>query len=154
MVVVEDVKVWVNSVEYEDLLKNICEKIQIKVNHGSQPDIVWQLDVKKLNLAGLNINDISVVAKSYDLVAGYVKEKLRSSEINPDEQEGGDPEDDDEDDDVEVHPFYKSFLNLYLIELHFLKFNPAGLEGYLKSIRIPFAKKYAAQISKIYQKLT
>ncbi|MBA1190297.1 hypothetical protein G7Z99_14765 [Pseudomonas entomophila] len=153
MVVVEDVKAWVNSVEYDDLLKNVCKKLQVKVNHESQPNVVWQLDVKKLNLAELNIDDISVVAKGYELVAEYVKKKLISSETNPDEQEGGDPED-DEDDDVEVHAFYKSFLNLYLIELHFLKFNPAGLENYLKLIRIPFAKKYAAQISKIYRELT
>lgn len=152
MVVVEDVKAWVNSVAYDDLLENIYEKLQITVNPESQPDVVWQLDVKKFNLAELNIDDISVVAKSNELVVGYVKEKLRSSEINPNEQEGGDPE--DEDDDIEVHAFYKSFLNLYLIELHFLKFNPAGLEKYLKLIRIPFAKKYAAQISKIYRKLT
>ena len=152
MVVVEDVKAWVNSVEYDGLLKNVCEKLQIKVNHESQPDVIWQLDVKKLNLAELNIEDISAVAKSYELVAEYVRKKLISSEINPDEQEGGDP--DDEDDDVEVHAFYKSFLNLYLIELHFLKFNPSGLENYLKLIRIPFAKKYSSQIIKIYRELT
>lgn len=160
MVVVEDVKAWVNSVAYDDLLKNVCETLQIKVNPESPPDVVWQLDVKKLNLADLNIDDISVVAKSYELVAGYVKGKLGSSEINPDEQEGGDPEGEDEEEeeeeeeDIEVHAFYKSFLNLYLIELHFLKVNPAGLERYLKLIRIPFAKKYAAQISKIYRELT
>jgi hypothetical protein len=157
MVVVEDVKAWVNSVEYENLLRSVCEKLQVNVNRESQPDVIWQLDIKKLNVAELDIDDISVVAENHELVAGYVKEKLRSSEINPDEQEGGDSDDDDDDDDddeVEVHAFYKNFLNLYLIELHILKFDPVGLERYLKLIRIPFAKKYAAQISKIYRGLT
>lgn len=153
MVVVEDVKAWVNSVEYENLLRSVCEKLKINVNRESQPDVIWQLDIKKLNVAELDIDDISVVAENHELVAGYVKEKLRSSEINSDEQEGGDSDDDD-DDEVEVHAFYKNFLNLYLIELHILKFDPVGLERYLKLIRIPFAKKYAAQISKIYRGLT
>ncbi|WP_144936391.1 hypothetical protein [Pseudomonas alabamensis] len=152
MVVVEDVKAWVNSVEYENLLRSVCEKLQVDVNRESQPDVIWQLDIKKLNLAELDIDDISAVAENHELVAGYVKEKLGSSEINSDEQEGGDSEDDD--DEVEVHAFYKNFLNLYLIELHILKFDPVGLERYLKLIRIPFAKKYAAQISKIYRELT
>lgn len=152
MVVVEDVKAWVNSVEYENLLRSVCEKLQVDVNCESQPDVIWQLDIKKLNLAELDIDDISAVAENHELVAGYVKEKLGSSEINSDEQEGGDSEDDD--DEVEVHAFYKNFLNLYLIELHILEFDPVGLERYLKLIRIPFAKKYAAQISKIYRELT
>jgi len=151
MVIVEDVKAWVNSVEYENLLRSVCEKLQVDVNCESQPDVIWQLDIKKLNLAELDIDDISAVAENHELVAGYVKEKLGSSEINSDEQEGGDSEDDDE---VEVHAFYKNFLNLYLIELHILEFDPVGLERYLKLIRIPFAKKYAAQISKIYRELT
>jgi len=152
MVVVEDVKAWVNSVEYENLLRSVCEKLQVNVNRESQPNVIWQLDIKKLNLAELDIDDISAVAENHELVAGYVKEKLGSSEINSDEQEGGDSEDDD--DEVEVHAFYKNFLNLYLIELHILEFDPVGLERYLKLIRIPFAKKYAAQISKIYRELT
>lgn len=52
---------------------------------------------------------------------------------------------------LKTHAFYQNFLNIYLIELHFLESDPAGLEEYLKAIRIPGAVKYASQIEKIYK---
>ncbi|MNN72854.1 hypothetical protein D3C81_1889250 [compost metagenome] len=79
----------------------------------------------------------------------YVSAKLQALGGSADEQEGRNPEDED-DVVIKAHPFYPNFLNIYLIELHFLRFNPSGLESYLKAVRIPGAKKYAAQLSRMY----
>jgi len=71
----------------------------------------------------------------------------------PDEQEGKNSEDED-DVVMETHAFYQGFLNIYLIELYFLSFDSDALEGYLKSIRIPGVKKYAAQLKGIYKAIS
>lgn len=112
-----------------------------------------QFDVDSLRLSELEITQISNVAANTELVCRYVREKLKSLEGTEDEQEGKHPEDED-DIDIEEGPFFRNFLNSYLIELHFLMFNPKGLEPYLKVTRMPKAKKYAKLLSDAYGRIS
>ncbi|PHN31629.1 hypothetical protein AO242_15000 [Pseudomonas sp. ICMP 561] len=68
------------------------------------------------------------------------------------QQEGKHSEDED-DVLLETLPFYKNFLNIYLIELHLLKTKPEMLDSYLKKIRIPNAKQYAKQLRSVYESI-
>ena len=152
MATIEDVKSWVGSNRYENLLRYVVAKLSLKVSDDPLPDVVLQFDAKKLSLAMLDVNMLLDVAADCELVCRYVKEKLAGLEIDTDEREGKNIEDED---DVleERHAFYINFLNICLIELHFLKFNSEGLEEYLKAIRIPSSRKYSVKIGKIYKQI-
>lgn len=79
-------------------------------------------------------------------------EKLKPLSGSSREEEGKHPEDEDSV-LIEEKGFYKNFINLYFVELYFLRFDQVGLEGYLKATRVPGAKKYAAQLKALYSKL-
>ncbi|MEN5305844.1 hypothetical protein [Pseudomonas sp. TWI628] len=153
MVDVEDIRAWINGKVYMDLLSAVVGKLRLRVNSDPVPDVVLQLDANKLNLARLEPAALVAVAQDADLICRYIAEKLKLLSGVPDEQEGKSPEDED-DVVLETHPFYQNFLNLYLIELHFLSFDLDALEGYLKSIRIPGVKKYLAQLQVIYGRVS
>jgi hypothetical protein len=146
MIKVEEVSNWVNSKEYRCLLNCLVEKLGLQINDDAVPDILLQFDVDSLSLSRLEVTQISNIAGKTELVCNYVREKLKSLEGTEDEQEGMHPEN-EKSVVIEELPFYKNFLNAYLIELHFLIFHPHGLEPYLKSTRIPKAKKYAKLLS-------
>ncbi|MFJ4054299.1 hypothetical protein ACIPZC_12710 [Pseudomonas sp. NPDC089743] len=153
MVAAEDVRAWINSTVYASLLDTVVENLNLSVNSDPVPDTVLQLDANKLNLAKLEPSALIAVAQDADLACRYIAEKLNAFSEVPDEQEGKSPDDED-DVIIETHAFYQNFLNLYLIELHFLRFNSSDLEDYLKSIRIPGAKKYSAQLKGMYKSIS
>lgn len=149
MVSVENVRAWVEADVYLSLLEDVAGSLRLPVNSDAIPDVVLQHDANKFNAAGLEPADLGAIASNVDLIRKYVGAKLQALGGSADEQEGRNPEDED-DLVLETHPFYRNFLNIYLIELHFLIFNPSGLESYLKAIRMPGAKKYTAQLTKMY----
>lgn len=153
MVVAEDVRAWINSNVYVDLLRLVVEQLKLSVNFDPVPDVVLQLDANKLNLAKLEPAALVAVAENSGLAFRYIARKLKLLSELPDEQEGKSSEDED-DVVMETHAFYQGFLNIYLIELYFLSFDSDALEGYLKSIRIPGVKKYAAQLKGIYKAIS
>lgn len=150
MVDIGSVRAWVCGDVYEGLLEVVSKALHLAVNGDVTPDIVLQHDANKLNAAKLKIDDLIAVARDGEIVCNYVKSKLQGLDALADEQEGKSVEDED-DVVIKTHPFYSNFLNIYLIELHFLKSNPAELEAYLKSIRIPGGKKYSEQLHKMYK---
>lgn len=153
MVSADNVRNWVDADLYMDLLGDVAGALRLPINAGVIPDVIFQHDANKFNAANLEPADLNVLASDIELVRKYVGAKLKLLGESAEEQEGRGPEDED-DVVLEVHPFYKNFLNIYLIELHFLRFNPDGLERYLKAVRIPGAKKYAVQISKMHAAIT
>lgn len=150
MVTAEDIRAWINGDIYANLLSSVVGKLKLRVNFDPVPDVVLQLDANKFNLAKLEPAALVAVAQDVDLVCCYIAEKLKLLSGVPDEQEGKSPEDED-DVVIETHAFYQNFLDLYLIELYFLSFDSTALDGYLKSIRIPGAKKYSSQLRMIYK---
>jgi len=152
MVVADDVRVWVSGELYTELLGYVVKKLGLSVSAEEPPGVAFQFDANKLNLAGLPLDALEVIAKNQDLVCKFVSEKLEKLSGEAEDQEGK-SEGDEADVVLQTHAFYLNFLNLYLIELHFLMFDRLGLDAYLKSIRIPKAKKYSAQIIKMYEEL-
>lgn len=150
---IEDISSWINTKKYTLLLDCLSESQGLRINYGPVPEVLLQFDVDSLRLSGLEITQISNVAANTELVCSYVREKLKFLEGTEDEQEGKHPEDED-DIDIEEGPFFRNFLNSYLIELHFLMFNPKGLEPYLKVTRMPKAKKYAKLLSDAYGRIS
>lgn len=150
---IEEVNNWIGSEDYIYLLSCLVEKLGLQIDHDSVPEVLLQFDADSLSLSGLEITQISHIAANTELVCSYVREKLKSLEGTEDEQEGMHPED-EKSIIVEELPFYKNFLNSYLIELHLLSFHPERLEPYLKAIRIPKAKKYAKLLSDVYSRIS
>ncbi|WP_144936188.1 hypothetical protein [Pseudomonas alabamensis] len=147
----EAISSWIDSEIYMSLLDLVTERLGLWINHGSVPEVLLHLDVDSLKVSKLEIEHISKMAQNPEGVCSYVREKLKSLEGTEDEQEGRHPED-EKDIDVEEGPYFRNFLNSYLIELHFLVFNPEGLEPYLKVTRMPKAKKYAKLLSDAYSR--
>ncbi|WP_424411694.1 hypothetical protein ACPEER_04375 [Pasteurella sp. PK-2025] len=58
-----------------------------------------------------------------------------------------------EDDNEIILGYSKIFLLLYLIEYFLLKTKPSELGFYLKTIRVPQAKKYEKELKEIYSKI-
>lgn len=150
---IEEVNSWVDSEGYTYLLSCLVEKLGLQIDHDSVPEVLLQFDADSLSLSGLETTQISHIAANPELVCNYVREKLKFLEGTEDEQEGMHPED-EKSVIVEELPFYKNFLNSYLIELHFLIFHPERLEPYLKAIRIPKAKKYAKLLRDVYRRIS
>lgn len=150
---IEEINSWIDSEDYIYLLSCLVKKLGLQIDHDSAPEVLLQFDADSLSLSGLEITQISHIAANTELVCNYVREKLESLEGTEDEQEGMHPED-EKSVIVEELPFYKNFLNSYLIELHFLIFHPERLEPYLKAIRIPKAKKYAKLLSDVYSRIS
>lgn len=152
MASVENIKQWISSKIYMDLLEQTRKDLNIYVVEEDIPDVALQFDADNLNSANLDVSVIEGLAKDSRLVCGYISEKLKLLSGSSGEEEGKHPEDEDSV-LIEEKGFYKNFINLYLIELYFLRFDQDGLEGYLKATRVPGAKKYAAQLKVIYSKL-
>ncbi|OXG02725.1 hypothetical protein B0A63_02420 [Flavobacterium johnsoniae UW101] len=86
-----------------------------------------------------------------DSISVYVEVKLRKyADDTEQEYPKGYNLEKEEDDKVVNLPFYKNFLIGYLLEYWILKENPLEIEKYVRAIRIPNAKKYAKEITVIY----
>jgi hypothetical protein len=152
MVSVEAIKQWINSEIYVNLLEQSRKHLTIHVVEKDIPDVVLQFDADNLKLANLSISAIENLAKNPRLVCNYIAQKLKLLSGSGHEEEGKHSED-EESVLIEEIGFYRSFINLYLIELYFLQFDQDGLEAYLKATRVPGAKKYGAQLKLIYSTL-
>lgn len=152
MASLEDIKQWVGSEAYMNLLEQARKELDVHVVEEDVPDVVLQFDADNLGSANLEVRVIENIAKDSRLICDYISEKLKLLSGSSREEEGKHPEDEDSV-LIEEKGFYKNFINLYLVELYFLRFDQVGLEGYLKATRVPGAKKYAAQLKALYSKL-
>jgi hypothetical protein len=115
---------------------------------GDEPvsEILFKYDVNKLVLAGMSIQELSEAANRNVDFCKFLTAKFSIIKGTENDQEGG-----GQDDKVlEELPFYRNFLNLHLIEFYILSARPDFLDVYLKSIRIPNSKKYAAQLKRAF----
>ncbi|WP_276379043.1 hypothetical protein [Flavobacterium sp. H4147] len=141
---------FVNSTTYDVLLENVKLRINIEIDDNI-PDVVWGFSIKELNLANVTVDDLkSLIELHTDSISAYVEIKLKkySDDIEQEYPEGYEPE--EENDEIVNLPFYKNFLIIYLAEYWILKENPKEIENYVRALRIPYAKKYAKEITVIY----
>ncbi|MEN5305843.1 hypothetical protein [Pseudomonas sp. TWI628] len=88
MIVVKDVRAWINGNVYVDLLKLVVEQLKLPVNFNPVPDVALQLDADKLNLAKLDPAALIAAAENSDLTCRYIAGKLKSLSELSEEQEG------------------------------------------------------------------
>lgn len=144
----------INSTNYNGLLENVKSRIEIEIDDDI-PYVVWDFSIKGLNLAGIKADDLkSLIELHMDSISAYVEVKLSKYADDTEQEypEGYEPE--KEDNKVVGLPFYKNFLIGYLIEYWILKESPLDIEKYIRAIRIPNAKKYAKEISNIYNEIS
>ncbi|RMR08040.1 hypothetical protein ALP94_01625 [Pseudomonas savastanoi pv. glycinea] len=152
MVSLQDVRHWIEGEIYSNLLEQMVQNPKLATNDKIVPDALLGYDIEYINAAGVTVKDLEEVASDMLFCQKYVLAKLKSIEGTEDQQEGKHSEDED-DVLLETLPFYKNFLNIYLIELHLLKTKPEMLDSYLKKIRIPNAKQYAKQLRSVYESI-
>jgi hypothetical protein len=152
MVDIKDVRDWIGSDTYVELLDFLKTKRKVPVNDEQVAEVLLSHDVNKMNAASVSTADLKKVADNKHQFVDFFVAKLKLINGTENEQEGK-CEDDDDDVVLKVHPFYKNFLNIYLIELFLLISKPELLDSYLKAIRIPNSKKYANQLRVAYKSI-
>jgi hypothetical protein len=146
MVDVAAVRDWVESYRYSSLLDYVKNEVGFRVGDEPVSEILFKHDVNKLVLAGMSIQELSEAANRNVDFCKFLTAKFSIIKGTENDQEGG-----GQDDKVlEELPFYRNFLNLHLIEFYILSARPDFLDVYLKSIRIPNSKKYAAQLKRAF----
>lgn len=152
MVNLQEARHWIEGEVYSRLLEQMVQNPKLATNDKFVPDALLGYDIEDINAAGVTVKDLEEVASDMLCCQKYVLAKLKSIEGTEDQQEGKHREDED-DVLLETLPFYKNFLNIYLIELHLLKTKPEMLDSYLKKVRIPNAKQYAKQLRSVYESI-
>lgn len=151
MVTTMDVREFIKSNSYDELLNKVTVELSLKVNPDTPPSQVFNIDAGKINKSGIGLGQLEALCSSdSDRLVKFVKMTLE--EITDDD--GDDDRDEEERDElIEVLPFYKSFLIGYLIRYYYLKNDSEYLLDYLKILRIPGYKKYANELKDIYSRL-
>ncbi|WP_095092445.1 hypothetical protein [Pseudomonas sp. Irchel 3A5] len=152
MVSLQNARSWIEGEIYSNLLEQMVQNLKLAVSDKVISDTLLEYDIENINAASATIKDLEEIASDTLFCGIYVIAKLKGIEGTENQQEGRHSEDED-DVLVETLPFYRNFLNIYLIELHILKSQPERLESYLKKIRIPNSKQYAKQLRSIYESI-
>jgi hypothetical protein len=152
----ERIKEFIESELYNDLINQIKVVAKVEVQ-SSYPEMILSFDKENLDFAKISVDDLELLLSSdKEKIIEYVKVKLvkyLNVEMEQEYPKGEEPDEDDKDVILKISPFYKNFLNIYLIEYYLLKNRPTELEAYFKATRIPGAKKYEKELKEIYSKI-
>lgn len=151
MVTTIDVKNYISTEDYLNLLdKTVC-LLSFPLREGNIPSQVFNIDAGCLNKAGISLSELNELYGDDDKIIKFIE--LHQNEIQDDDDDYYKDNDEDKNETIEVLPSYKNFLIGYLIKYYLLKNNPKGLDVYLKALRIPNHKKYAVELKNIYNRL-
>ena len=155
MVTIQEIRNFIQSEEYLSVLNRIENVSNIEINSTDPSFTVLNHDISKLNFAELTIKNLEgLIAGDNQTIVEFILAKLKKYlNVKVDQEYPLHEEVDDDDETIKVLPFYRNFLILYLIEYFFLKNNPGKLASYLKSIKIPQAKKYEAELKEIFKNI-
>lgn len=141
----------VNSTNYNGLIESIRIKTNIEIDNKT-PVTVPNYYLERLRHANIKPDHLkTLIDTSGNEIISFVDIKLRKY-ANDKKQEypkGYKPEQED-DHKIVYLPFSKNFLIGYLLEYWILKESPLEIEKYVRAVRIPNAKKYAKEITAIY----
>lgn len=149
MVVTIDIKNYISTDGYLNLLDKAMCSLSFVLREGNIPSQVFNIDAGCLNKAGIGLSELNELYDNGDKIIRFIA--LHQNEIQDDDDYEDNAEDKSE--TIEVLPSYKNFLIGYLIKYYFLKNDPKGLDVYLKALRIPNHKKYAVELKSIYSRL-
>ena len=149
MVTTIDVKNYINTDDYFDLLNKTISSLSISLRTGDIPSQVFNIDANNLNKAGINLDELRSIKNDDEEIINFIR--IHLDEVKDDDDVYND--DGDKDELIEVLPPYKNFLIGYLIKFYLLKNNQAALCNYLKLLRIPNYKNYFSELKNIYNRL-
>lgn len=138
MVTTIDLREFVKTDSYINLLNKVTVDLSLNVNPEIPPSQVFNIEAGMVNKSGLSLEDLGLLCTSdKDKLVKFVGMTL--AEVSDDEDDQ-DKDEDERDEVIEVLPFYNSFLVDYLIRYYLLKYKPDQLDNYLKALRIPNQK--------------
>lgn len=153
MVTTMDVREFIKSNGYNELLNKTVHSLSLPLRDGDIPSQVFNIDAGSINKSGVSLNDLSsLYNEDENKIINFIR--LHQHEVQDDNDDYY--EDDDEENKsvtIEVLPSYKNFLIGYLIKYYLLKNDQQALDTYLKALRIPNYKKYANELKDIYSRL-
>lgn len=143
--------IWniVNSSSYRTVMVNVCKRLGLDFV-DEIPEVVLSRDVHEMEAAGLSeAAALKLIADRSDEIQSFAV--LKYSELENEENDGEFPPNEPQEPGgrgvvIEVHPMFSDFLIPYIIEYWLVTTHPDRLSAYLKAMKIPFAKRYAAQL--------
>jgi hypothetical protein len=150
----EIAKKIINSNQYQSLIEDIRKRTKLKILTEYR-ETAANRDEQKIKLAHLSEENIFAVidtkTDSFKKFALLKMQKFENLQVVEEYPEGEELE--EEDNNETILGYSKGFLFMYLIEYILLKDKPDELLNYLKSVRIPQAKKYEKELKEIYNKV-
>ena len=149
-----DIVGLVNNPDYESIIYDVARKFAINVIDDISPPSI-QRDESKLKYIDVLPRDLlgMIIANKREFIQ-FVVDKLQkfSGLTFKSEQRFSlvDQSGDDADGDEKIIGYPKNFLIMHMVEFFILTNKPGILNDYLKFVRITNAKKYAADLKKIY----
>jgi hypothetical protein len=150
----KSIEKFISSELYQKAINEIIALTDIGVDFEYE-DVLKELDIKKLSIANLTVFDIEQILNyDYQKLISFSTNSIKKYHNKSVEQEYPIGEEVEEENDNAVYGNYViSFFLIYIIEYYFLKNKPSELITYLKSSRIPQAKKFEKELKEIYNKM-
>lgn len=147
---------FLKTEHYLNLISNICEEYHLKLAdfQEEESDFYERILNKKLNNAQVSFNEIKEFLKEES-------ERIKEFSIlninffdKDEEQEYPKGEEIEKEDSISTSLGYSyDFIFSFAISYYILKTKPDYFEEYSKKMRIPYAKKYAKQVKKLYKQI-
>lgn len=132
---------FMNEDFYRDYLLTVEERLSEKIDMKSKvSEIILNLENEFLEKAEVSLNDIKWLIENHREETAQYMVKKNEIYLEPDGGEEG----------IVNYPPTVDFPIGHLIEYFLILKKPEKLVDYIRSIRIPSAKKYAKEIKKIF----
>lgn len=152
MVTINDVRKLIESNGYIYLLSESSSLLKLNVNDALPPIQMFNIEADSVNKSGIGLEELeNICSDDVNELINFVHVKI--SILKGDDIDYYNEDENDKDVVIEKLPFYKTFLIGYIIEYALLKIYPEKLEGYLKLLKVPKYKKYAAELRAIYNNM-
>ncbi|EOF5434950.1 hypothetical protein ACK1MO_004739 [Salmonella enterica] len=147
MVTTNDLRNFVGTEEYMNLMAHVVSALDISLNKNEPSSQVFNIYADIVNKANVTISELDSLYSDGGKIVKFIK--LCLLEINDDEKD-----EDDDSETIEILPQYRNFLIGYLVDYYMLKNKQEELESYLKKKRIADYKKFANELRSIYGKIS
>ncbi|QCP54366.1 hypothetical protein FAZ95_36100 [Trinickia violacea] len=135
------------SPQYQKCLDEVCKRTGILI-YAQYGDVIFKFDKGRVEVSGMSLRDIEALVQTYnDTFINFCVAKIEFFKKNAVGQEFPKGEEVEEFDQKEqVQGFSRGILLMYAIEFLLAAKGREHLEEYVKTARIPHAKKYVKDI--------
>ena len=132
---------FVASDSYQAVLHDVLSRCGLPLHSGPEPAVLGELLRQDLEAAGVGVRELAGVVTTHGAeLARYVQLKL-----------GAYLRDREGDSRIVTDDLSPAFLVGHIVEFHLLADRPDELERYVRRLRIPNARRYAARVRTIYE---